>query len=234
MARRHLKRLLAPKFWRVPRKQKKWVVRPSPGPHKLSESIPLQIVVRDILRLADTAKEAKAILKSREVFVDGKARTNHKYPAGLMDVVSIPKLKQQFRIVPTAKGLQLIKISKAEGTKKICRINNKTTVKKSRLQLNLHDGRNLLAKGSYKTGDSLLIELPSQKILEHVKLEKGSLALITKGKNAGRIAKVKQVVAGKAKEPAKVVCEIGKQKVDVLKSYVFVVGKAKPLIKLSE
>ena len=237
MVKRHMKRLLAPKHWRVPKKVKKWIVRPRPGPHKLLESIPLLVVVRDLLKLADSGKEAKAIVKKRQVIVDGRVRIDHKYGVGMMDVISVPELKLHYRVVPSAKGLQLVKIPAAEAAKKICRINNKTTVREGLTQLNLHDGRSLLVeKDVYKTGDSVLIELPSQKILQHVKFEKGSLALITKGKNAGKLARINEIFVAKKKEPAKTVCEIAadKAKVEVLKDYLLVVGKAKPLVKLGE
>jgi len=70
----HLKRLAAPEFWPIPKKKYTWVFSPSPGPHKKEECIPLAIVVRDILKLAETGKEAKRIIKAGEVIVDGKVR----------------------------------------------------------------------------------------------------------------------------------------------------------------
>ncbi len=234
--KRHLKRLRSPKFWQVKKKEKKWIVRPRPGPHKMFESIPLLVLVRDVLKVVDKGKEAKKIIKAREVVVDGKARRDHKYPVGLMDVVSIPKLGKNYRIVPSKRGLEVIEIPKAEANKKICRINDKNVLKGNRIQLNCHDGRNILIKDKgYKTGDSLLIELPSQKIIEHVKLDKGSLVLITKGKNAGMLASVKKISAATAKERTKATCVIEGEKkgAGVDKNYVFVVGRVKPLIKVS-
>jgi small subunit ribosomal protein S4e len=88
-----------PRFWRVPKKERTWVVSPRPGPHKKFECIPLLIIVRDILKIVDNAKDAKKIIKSREIFVDGKPRRDHKYPVGLFDVVEIPKLRKQYRVV---------------------------------------------------------------------------------------------------------------------------------------
>jgi small subunit ribosomal protein S4e len=229
-----LKRLLAPKFWKVPKKIAKWTVAPRPGPHKKFESIPLQIIVRDILKLAETGKEAKSIIKKGEVFVDGRARKDHAYPVGLMDVVAIPRIKKYFRVLPTEKGLELVEIEESEADKKICRIKNKTTVKKGKMQLNLHDGRNLLVdKDVYKTGDSLLLKLPEQKILEHIKFEKGNLGLVIKGKNSGKIVRIKEVIITRSREPNKVICELENKEIEVVKDYVFVVGKQEPAIKLS-
>jgi len=174
-----LKRLLIPKFWKVSKKAYKWAVSPRPGPHKKFEGIPLQVVVRDILKLGETGKEARSIIKMGEILVDGKKRKDHAFPVGLMDVISIPKSKKHYMVLPCKKGLELKEISEKEAGKKICKIKNKTMVRKGKLQLNLHDGRNLLVeKDVYKTGDSVLIEVPSQKIVDHVKLEKGNIGLI--------------------------------------------------------
>jgi small subunit ribosomal protein S4e len=101
--------------------------------------------------------------------------------------------------------------------------------------LNFHDGKNIFVeKDVYKTGDSLLVELPSLKILEHFKLEKGSLGLILKGKNAGKIAKVIEIIVSRTQEPRKMVCEAEGKKMEVIFDYFFVVGREAPAIKVSE
>jgi len=210
-----------------------WTVSPSPGPHPKEECIPLLIIVRDILGLVELGKEAKKIIKAGEILVDGRVRRDHKYPVGLMDVIEIPKIKKVYRVVPFEHGLKLVEIPKKEAKLKLCRINDKTTVRGGRLQLNLHDGRNVLVdKDVYKTGDSLLIELPEQKIVDHIKMEKGSLALIIGGKNRGMLVKVKEVIVTRSREPNKVICEIDGKEIITIKDYVFIVGKEKPVIKV--
>ncbi|MEM5836690.1 MAG: 30S ribosomal protein S4e [Candidatus Aenigmatarchaeota archaeon] len=229
-----LKRLLAPQFWKIPKKIRKWTVSPSPGPHKKFECIPLLILVRDILKLAETGKEAKSLIKKGEIWVDGKPRKDHAYPAGLMDVVSIPKLNKNYRITVSEKGLELIEIPEEESKLKLLRIKGKRVVKKGKIQLNFHDGKNLLVEENvYKTGDSLLVELPSLKIIQHLKLEKNVCGLVLKGKNAGKIGKVIEIIIPR-NEPRKIICEIEGKKAEVLFDYFFVVGKEAPVIKLGE
>lgn len=178
-----LKRLLAPKFWKVEKKVSTWTVSPRPGPHKKFESIPLLIIIRNILGLAEIASEAKSIIKKGEILVDGKPRKDFAYPAGLMDAVSIPKLGKFYRVVPYQKGLRLAEIPEKESKLKILKIRDKTILKGGKTQLNFYDGKNLIVgKDVYKVGDSVLLELPSMKILEHVKLEKGVKGLITRGR----------------------------------------------------
>jgi len=229
-----LKRLKAPKFWKVRKKKFKWVIRSKPGPHKTLESIPLLIIIRNILKLADTGKEAKKIITSGEILVDRKKRKDPKFSVGLMDTVSVPKIDKNYRVIPSHKGLDLIEITKKEASMKICRINNKSLVKGNKLQLNLHDGRSILTKNGYKTGDSVLIELPSQKILEQIKLERGFIGLIIKGKNMGKMVKIKDVVIIKGREPNKVICEFERKTMEVIMNYIIVVGKDRPLVKLCD
>ena len=237
-----LKRLTTPKFWRIAKKQSKWTVAPRAGPHKRFESIPIQIVLRDILKLVETGKEAETVLKKREVLIDGRVVTDHAFPLGLMDVLSIPKIKKFYRCTVTKDGLKLIEIDESESKTKLCRIKNKTTVRNGKQQLNLHDGRSILVEGgkekssektSFATGDSVLIEVPKQKITEHIKLEKGSAVLIIGGENAGVIAKVRDVVIVKGKEPNKVVFEYEGKQNETIADHVLVVGKTKPIVTIS-
>lgn len=234
-----LKRLLSPKFWKVKKKEYKWVVSPKPGPHPKFYSIPLQIILRDILNLAETAKEARNIVTKGEILVDGKVRKEYGYPVGLFDVVSIPRIKKHYRMVPKLSlrkenEIGLIEIPEKESNKKICKIMNKTMVK-GKLQLNLSDGKNVLtAEKKYKTGDTLLLELPSLKILDHVPLAAGNIGIVSKGKNEGNLGKIKDIIPGSIKEIAKIVCEIDGRKQQILKDRFFVVGKDKPLITVGE
>ena len=229
----HLKRLVAPVYWPTHTRGYTWTFSPSPGPHKKDECIPLAIIVRDILKLAETGREAKKIVKAGEIKIDGKVRKDPKYPVGLLDAISIPKINKHYRVVPFKNGLKLIEINEEEANKKIVKIVNKTAVKGGKLQLNLNDGKNILVSNDiYKTHDSLLIELPTLKILEHIKLEEDTLVLIISGKRSGKIGKVAKVYEGRFNVKPKVECEIDNEKVEVLKEYIICVGKEKPLIKV--
>lgn len=223
-----------PRFWKVPKKATKWAVSPRPGPHKKFECLPLQVIVRDILKLAETGKEAKLIIRKGEISVDGTPRKDHAFPVGLFDVVHISRLNQLYRVVPTSVGLQLITIPKEESKLKICKINNKTVVENGKLQLNLNDGKNILAsKGEYSTGDSLLIEVPTLKIIEHLPLKKGYMGIVASGKNSGKVGEIKEVIKGGIREQARVVCSVENETEEVLKEHFFVIGKDKPLITVS-
>ena len=78
--------------------------KPSPGPHKTRECLPLCLILRNRLKYALTYKEVTTILMQRLVKVDGKTRRDKCYPTGFMDVVSIDKTDEHFRIIYDAKG----------------------------------------------------------------------------------------------------------------------------------
>ena len=133
---KHLKRLNAPRTLKIHRKERVWTLRPAPGPHALEKSIALGLVVRDYLGLVDTQREGKRIISSGEVLVDGVVRKDNKFPCGLMDVVSIPKMKKDYRILFDRRGkLTLVPTSSKDATWKLCRIENKTILKGNQIQL---------------------------------------------------------------------------------------------------
>jgi small subunit ribosomal protein S4e len=229
---KHMKRLTIPRSWSLPRKVVPWAVKPRPGPHPVERSIPLLVAIRDYLKYADTAKEAKFILGSREIMVDGKIVTDHKRPVGFMDVIAIPKTDEYFRVLLDSRGrLRLVRIEKERSEWKLVRIENKTTVRGGRTQLNLHDGRNiLLEKDQYRTGDVLKIALPTQKIMDHYPFQEGRVAMIIGGKHAGQVATIKSYEVTRSPKPNIVHFD----EFSTIKDYVFVVGRTTPEITVPE
>jgi small subunit ribosomal protein S4e len=228
--KKHLKRLPAPRSWSIPRKTDFWIVRPSPGPHGLGESVPLGSILRDMLKVCDTAREARRILNNRGVQVDGRVVTEPKFPVGLMDVLTFEETKAHYRMLVDARGrMALVGIEPGEAKWKLCRVEGKTTVRGGKTQLNLHDGRNvLLPKDAYKTGTTLKLSVPDQKVVEHYDLDKGSPVLVTGGQHVGAIGHVLDVQ--RTRNPrANIVTFKEGFSTDIGK--VFVVGTGAPAIK---
>lgn len=230
---RHMKRLASPRVWSIPKKVHIWAPSQSPGPHPVERSVPLLIMVRDMLGYCDTAREGRRIIGERNIMIDGRITTNYKLPVGFMDVVSIPKTKENYRALLDSKGkLRPIRISKDRATWKLARIENITTIKGGRKQLNLHDGRNVLAGDEpYRTGDVLKIELPSQKVLNYYPLAKGNVAMIIGGNHSGQIATIENYKVIRSPKPNIVEFKEG---FSTLKDHVFVVGKKSPEITIPE
>ena len=243
---RHLKRKPAPKHWPIPRKKFVWAVKPKPGPHPISKCLPLVLIMRDILGFAKTRAEAKKIISQGKVLVDGKVRKEELYPAGLMDVIAIPEVDKVFRILPSRKGLTLHPIEKEESKFKLCRIENKTAVKNGHIQLNLHDGSNILVRVAdpknpeediYKTLNTLKVSLPEREIIEQFELKVGAPAIITGGKNMGRYGKIVEIEErpGKKRRNLLVTLEDPKgERFQTILDFTFVVGDSEPCISIPE
>jgi small subunit ribosomal protein S4e len=226
---RHLKRLNAPKSWTILRKTTKYIAKPMPGAHKLSESMPISLVLRQ-LGHAQTSAEAKKILNAHQILVDGKRVRDLKAPVGLLDNLSLPGTNEYYRVSYDTKGrLQLVPISKSESATKICKVINKTAVKGAKVQLNLNDGRNILAdKKSANTGDTLMLEVPSQKISQHLTLEKGALVFLLGGKHIGIMGTLESI------DGDEITIKANGQPITTSKKYALVVGKDKPLLTITK
>jgi len=224
----HIKRLLTPHFWKIPKKGLQFAVSPRPGPHPARACIPLGIAVRDILKLAETGREVRRLLSAGEVLVDRKKRTDQKLPVGLFDVVEFPKANKHYRVVPSLEGLELKEIKESEAAWKLCQIRGKTTGK-GMVQLNLHDGRCILVNEGeakrYKVSDTLKISLPGQKIEDHMPFRKGAKAVIFAGKNTGMEGAIKEIAERKTMlEKSSVVISAEGKDIRTIKDYVMATG----------
>ncbi|UCF45042.1 MAG: 30S ribosomal protein S4e [Candidatus Bathyarchaeota archaeon] len=241
-----LKRKPAPRFWPIHRKEFQWIVRPSPGPHSLEKCLPLSVVLRDILGVAETRKEAKKIISQGKVYVDRKVRRKDNFPVGLMDVISIPDVNRFYRVMSSHKGLFVNPISKEEASFKLFRVEGKTIVKNETAQFALHDGSNMLIKVEdpespqkvvYETFDTLKLGLPEKQVLDKLKTKKGNLALITGGKNIGkqgRIVEIEKTEAKKRRNALVVIEDEKGNRYQTILDFVFSIGGAKSLISLPE
>lgn len=229
---------MASKHFVIERKTKKYTVAPSPGPHAKDGCIPLQIILRDILGIASNASEVKKILNEGNIRVDGRIIKNPKFPVGMMDIIDIPKTKDAYCVMPSEGRLVLSKISEEHAKFKLCKITNKTTIKGGKFQLNMHDGRNIIASESeakkYAVGDTVKISVPEQKITGHFALKTGNFGMIGTGKSAGIVGKVKDIILVKGRESNKAVLDVNGVDVRTIKDYIFVIGENKPEIVLNK
>ena len=184
----YLKRYAAPKSWIIHRKAYRLISKPNPGPHPLENGIPLGLFMLQ-LGHGQTAREIRKVLNTKEILVDGRRIKDPRLPVGLFDTVKITELKKSYRVSIDLKGRLVIK-EDDNADQKPCKIIGKTMIKGGKVQINLVDGRNMLVKDNVNVGDTLLLELPSQKIVKHLKLEKGANVLITSGRYVGNTAKV--------------------------------------------
>lgn len=234
-SRKHLKRYKAPKTWPIHPKEDTWTVKPAPGPHSIEKSLSLTLIIRDILGLADNSREAKRIINSGNVLVDGRVIKDYKFPVGFMDIIEIPKVGEVYRVLLDLKGrLKLLSIE--DNTSKLCKIVNKSTIKGGKTQLNFHDGKNLIVdEDRFSVGDVVVLKVPEQEIEDTFKLEEGSTILVTGGKHIGELGSVSEIIINNSTNPNSIIIENSKKdNFLTLKDYAFVVGTDKPAITLLE
>jgi len=236
------KRLNTPAHLQIKRKHGKFFIKPSPGPHPSRFCLPLLHIVRDLLKIVPTHREAKKLIGLGKFKIDGKIICDVTYPIGLMDVLSIVTTNTHYRILPDSHhGLILHEISEDESLYKLCRLANKTTIKGGQLQLNLHDGRNILIaikdpkkpkEDVYKRMDILKISIPEQEILKVLKFKEDNLALIISGKNIGQVGKIISIKKRFGPKASTVSIENEDSQTETLYDYTFIVGEDQSEINL--
>ncbi|MDO8480637.1 MAG: S4 domain-containing protein [Nanoarchaeota archaeon] len=227
MVKNHIKTIAAPRTWPVRRKKAtKYILRPSPGTHSLDRGMPLALVLVS-LGLGKTKREITHLLHTTDVLVDGVRRKENKFIVGLFDVICVPSLGKQWRMLLDAHGeLKLLAISAEESAIKPLKILNKSLYK-GKIQLNCSDGRNLLTQDTqYKVGDTVIYDLGKKTLAQHLPLAKGSVIFLVGGKSLGKLGTVEDVL-GRV-----IVYKVGDEVNQTKRRYAFVIGEKKALISV--
>lgn len=232
MTKAHLKRIALPRTWNIPRKSlnrksMKFVSRPNPG-KLLSLSVSINTFLKEIVNISKTKKEVKALLKFKNVFVNGTKVKDDKFPVGLFDVVYLKESEQAFRLTLTDNGkLSSIEINLKEKDSLLRKIQNKTLLKSGKIQFNFFGSANvILEKNEGKVGDVLLLE--NNKVKKKLSLEKGNTVMLIAGRHIGAIAKVIDI------QDAKIFIELDGNEIETLRKYAYVIGEKTPIIKVRE
>lgn len=234
MSKNHLKRINAPRTWNINRKKNVFITRPSSSGHKLEHSLPLVVLFRDMLKKVKTTNELEYILNNKGVYINDKKATSVDQAVGLMDVIRLPDIKENYRIVLNSSGqLDYILIDEKEANIVPLMVKDKTKLKGGKTQINFTNGTNLIVdKDPYKTKDVLMYDYMQKKVVEHLNLEKGAVVYFTRGRYIGTTATVEEIkensVVYKRDEDT---FETDK---NVGKDYMFLVGKKTPAIKLAD
>jgi len=201
--KKHLKRLNAPKHWMLSKLGGIYAPRPSTGPHKLRECLPVCLILRNRLKYALTRQEVLMIVMRRLVKIDHKIRTDMNYPAGFQDVITLDKTGENFRLLYDVKGrFRVHKITDKEAKFKLLRVVKTSKANKATIGRNpfasgqskaipfivTHDGRTIrYPSPDIKVNDTVKFDLTTGRIVKHVSFELGNLAMATRGKNTGRV-----------------------------------------------
>ena len=162
---KHLKRIHAPKSWMLSKVGGIWATKPSQGPHKLRECIPLNYLLRNKLRVALNGTEAKLIIKSKEgnISINGKVRTDPKFPVGIMEY-------------------------------KLCKVTRRSMGPKKIPFITTADGRTIRYPNPHiKEHDSIKINIETGEIIDYYKYKIGAPVLIVGGNNIGRVGIIQKI-----------------------------------------
>tara|TARA_Y100000590_G_scaffold114316_1_gene130274 strand:+ start:7888 stop:8604 length:717 start_codon:yes stop_codon:yes gene_type:complete len=228
-----LKRQMSPLFWKINRKDKRFVITVRPGSHPKNNSIPSAVLLRDTLNIVTTLREAKSSIYAGKVKVDGVIQKSLHHSIGLMDVIELENANDIYRLVPkNGQTLFPIKINENEKSKKLVKVKSKTSIRGGRTQLGFHDGRTVITDTSANVGDTCLLQIPEQKILDVIKFEKNSQVIIIKGTNAGRVGTINEIKEGTFTLPKRISLLIDDNTVEIPAHITMAIGKEKPIIQI--
>lgn len=223
------KRISAETTYNILRKKHKFVTRPMAGPHPKEDSITLAVLLRDGLELAHNLREVKYMLNNRDVLVDGKPVTDYRRTIGLFDVIDLPKMKKRYVVKFDKKGRLVTEEAEFTENKceKLCRVRYKRMAPGKRLQYSLNDGKQIFSEENLKTGTSVKVSVPENKIIEAYPLETENYAYITGGIHVGKTAKILKILETERKRYVLVdLEEVGSdKKFQTNIKYVFSLGK---------
>merc|ERR1712076_314617 len=232
---KHLKRLAAPKSWMLDKLGGVFSCKPSSGPHRSNECMPISLFLRNRLKYALNKTEVQTILKQRLVKIDGKVRTDEKFPCGFMDVIQIDKTGENFRLIYDIKGRFTIhRITNQEAKYKLCRVRAVKTGPKNVPFLYTSDGRTIrypdpLVKVNY----SIRVDINTGKIMDFIKFDSGNLCMVTGGRNTGRVGTIMHRERHPGSFDIVHVKDAAGHTFATRLAYIFVIGKgSKPYISL--
>ncbi|KAG0417181.1 40S ribosomal protein S4, partial [Dictyocoela roeselum] len=223
-------RLAAPKSWLLDKNGGVYAPRPSTGPHRLDECIPLCLLLSRKLGYAQNSREVKHIMKNRMVRINGKVRTDPRFPVGIMDILDIPKTGETFRLLYNTSGrFFLHKLDNPENFT-ITKVAKRVVRKGKVPYIYTEDG------GSFRycpleinVGDSVKVDIESRKIVDYLPVAEGNIAYLTRGKNMGCAG----TIVGIDKDIVKI-RDVNGRYFSTLKKNLLVIGNEQSWISLGE
>jgi len=204
----YLKRQNIGKFWPIPRKGTKYLAVAS---HNQNESIPLLVVMRDVLKLVASKKELEMLVHQNMVKINGKEIREVNYPLCLFDILTLSNLKNSYRTkLSEHKKFEFEQIEGKEAETKIYKVLSKKIISGNKTQLNLIQGKNILSNEKVAIGDSIVFNLKENKIEKVIPMEKGRTVIAMNGKHIGVKGKIENILERGGKKIAKIAIENSK------------------------
>ncbi|MDY6779507.1 MAG: 30S ribosomal protein S4e, partial [Halobacteria archaeon] len=167
-------------------------------------------------------------LENDNVLVNGDAVSDHRTPIGTFDIVSFPTRDEYYRVFPGEGGkLSLTPVEEDAATDKLARIDDKTHLSGGRVQLNLHNGDNVIVdEDTYSTDDSVVLDLETGDVVEHFAFDEGAAVTAVDGQHSGEVGTLLGKRVNEGSNPNTVSVERHDGSVfETVEEYVFVIGE---------
>jgi small subunit ribosomal protein S4e len=180
----HQTRQKASKKLPIPRKGTKYVVRAS---SQIQNSVPVLIALRDMLKLAKNKKEVKSLINKKIIKINSRLIKDPRESVKIFNILEAGK-KYVLTMLPTHK----FSFNETSDSTHISKVIGKKILRGSKIQLNLHDGSNILSSDKkISVHDSLQLD-SSNKISNHIPFSKAKSVFVIKGKYSGQEAKLSE------------------------------------------
>ncbi len=158
------------------------------------DSVPVVIALRDMLGLAANAKEVKEMIKDKIISINWRQVFDYRESVQLFSILTVGG--KNYVLSFTETGKFTFSESK-ESKKRLCKVIGKRLVNGNKIQINLHDGTNIIGTKSMNTNDSLYIDSDG-KVSKHIPLSEAKEVFVIHGKYIGQHGVLKAVKEGSA------------------------------------
>jgi small subunit ribosomal protein S4e len=174
----------------ITRKGTKYIARASTD---LQNSIPVVVAVRDLLKIAKNAKEVKAMIHNKLLKLNGRHVRDSNESIRLFSILEADK-KYVLTLLETGR----FAFEETKSEERLCKVISRKLVSGKKIQLNLHDGSNIIGAKDVAVGDSLYLDFHG-KVKSQVKFDKGKSCVVFRGKYIGAKGKIVSIEGDKCK-----------------------------------
>lgn len=174
--------------------------------------------------------------KEAGIKIDNKIRRDIKFPVGVMDVLTVVKTNESYRLLYDVKGrFNLVKVKDAESKIKLLKVKSKAVGPNKIPYIVTHDSRTIrFPHPEIEAGDTLKYDLEKNQIVTWIKNQPGSLAYVTGGNNIGRVGQILHLERHLGNFDIVHVKDSHGKTFATRKSNIFLIGEKKSLISLPE
>ena len=168
--------------------------------------------------------------------IDNKIRRDSKFPVGVMDVLTVVKTNENYRMLYDVKGrFTLVPIKDAEAKFKLCKVKTKAVGPNKIPYIVTHDARTIrFPHPEINEGDTIKYDLEKSQVVTWYKNESGKLVYITGGNNIGRVGVLTHIEHHQGSFDIAHIRDANGKTFSTRKGNVFIIGDKKPQITLPE